>query len=133
MSTARGAQVCLAVAGVALGVLAYRVQMDNLPTTTEARSAAGVVAAWSFLLAGLVAWARRPRNPLGPLMVATCFALLARKYRYSHNEWTFTLAFLVGELGWVLVAHVSLAYPFGRVMDRLEKAFLFVAYVAAVA
>ncbi|HEU5009751.1 MAG TPA: hypothetical protein VFT33_03535, partial [Gaiellaceae bacterium] len=123
----------LAVAGGVLGVLAYEVQMNNLPATTSLRSWAGVVAAWSFLLAGLIAWSRRPRNRLGPLMVLTCFALLARQFRYSHDELAFTAFFLLGEICWVLVGHVTLAYPFGRVTDRLEKAFLWVAYGVAIA
>jgi signal transduction histidine kinase len=125
----------LAIAGVAVGVLAYQVQVDNLPEplTTPLRSAATVVAAWSFLVAGLIAWLRRPRNRLGPLMVATCFALLARQFRYDHDALAFTAFFLLGELAWVLVAHVALAYPFGRVTDRLEKTFLSIAYAVALA
>jgi signal transduction histidine kinase len=132
MTGTRLLQMLLALAGIALGVVAYRVQMDNLPTTTALRSAGSVAAAWSFLLAGLVAWIRRPRNRLGALMVATCFALLARQYRYSHDDIAFSVFFLLGELGWALFAHVSLAYPYGRVADRLERAFLRVAYVVAV-
>ncbi|HLG07449.1 MAG TPA: sensor histidine kinase [Gaiellaceae bacterium] len=125
----------LAVAGVVLGVLAYQVQVDNLPEplTTPLRSMATVVAAWSFLAAGLIAWLRRPGNRLGPLMVATCFALLARQFRYSHDSLEFTVFFLVGELGYVLYTHVALAYPSGRVTDRLEKTFLAVAYTVALA
>jgi hypothetical protein len=132
MSSTRAIQVLLAIAGVVLGVLAYRVQMDNLPLTTTARSQASVVAAWSFLLAGLVAWQRRPENRLGPLMVAVCFALLARQFRYSHDDLAFTVFFLIGELGYALVAHVALAYPSGRVTDRLERAFVRLVYVVAV-
>ena len=125
----------LAVAGVVLGVLAYQVQVDNLPEplTTPGRAIATVVAAWSFLVAGLVAWLRRPSNRLGPLMVATCFALLARQFRYSHDPLAFTVFFLVGELGYVLYTHVALAYPSGRVTDRLEKTFLAVAYTVSLA
>jgi signal transduction histidine kinase len=133
MTGMRWIQIALALAGVVLGVLAYQVQMDNLPNTTALRSAGSVAAAWSFLLAGLVAWARRPSNRLGPLMVATCFALIARQLRYSHDELAFTAFFLLGEIGWVLVAHVAFAYPFGRVTDRVERAFLWVAYVLALA
>lgn len=133
MSRTRALQSFLVVAGVGLGLLAYEVQMNNLPLTTPARSWAGVVAAWSFLLAGLVAWIRRPGNRLGPLMVATCFALLARQFRYSHDELAFTVFFLVGEVCWAMVGHVALAYPFGRVTDRLEKAFVRVAYVVSIA
>ena len=108
-------------------------QIDNLPLTTTARSLATVGAAWSFLVAGLIAWRRRPDNHLGPLMVAVCFALLARQFRYSHDDLAFTVFFLIGELGYALVAHVALAYPSGRVTDRLERAFLGVAYFVAVA
>jgi signal transduction histidine kinase len=120
--------------GIALGVLAYQVQVDNLPDdfTTTARSLASVGTAWAFLLAGLVAWSRRPGNRLGPLMLAAGFALLARQLRYSHDELVFTVFFLVGELAYVLVAHVALAYPTGRVTDRLERVFLGVAYTVAV-
>ena len=133
MTGMRWIQGALAIAGGVLGVLAYEVQVNNLPNTTSLRSWAGVVAAWSFLLAGLIAWSRRPRNRLGPLMVLTCFALLARQFRYSHDELAFTVFFLLGEICWVLVGHVTLAYPFGRVTDRLEKAFLWVAYTVAIA
>jgi signal transduction histidine kinase len=133
MSRTRALQSFLVIAGVSLGLLAYEVQMNNLPLTTSARSWAGVVAAWSFLLAGLVAWIRRPDNRLGPLMVATCFALLARQFRYSHDELAFTVFFLLGEVCWAMVGHVALAYPFGRVTDRLEKWFVRVAYVVAIA
>jgi signal transduction histidine kinase len=126
-------QVLLALAGIVLGVLAYRVQVDNLPNTTEIRSAGSVAAAWSFLVAGLVAWMRRPKNRLGVLMVATAFALLARQFRYSHDDVVFTVFFLLGELGWALFAHVTFAYPYGRVADRVERAFLWVAYAVAIA
>ena len=129
----RWIQATLAVAGLALGVVAYRVQMDNVPTTTVVRSAGSVAAAWSFLVAGLVGWVRRPRNRLGMLMVAAGFALLARQFRYSHDDLAFTFFFLVGELGYVLFAHVTFAYPYGRVTDRVERAFLWAAYVVAIA
>ncbi|MGH3137134.1 MAG: sensor histidine kinase [Gaiellaceae bacterium] len=123
----------LAIAGVVLGVFAYWVQIDNLPQTTSLRSWAGVFAAWAFLVAGLIAWSRRPGNRLGPLMVAVCFALLARQLRYSHDELAFTVFFLLGELGYALYIHVALAYPSGRVTDRWERLFLKVSYTVALA
>ena len=133
MTGMRWIQIALALAGIVLGVLAYQVQMDNVPTTTSLRSWGSVAAAWSFLLAGLIAWVRRPRNRLGPLMVATCFALLARQFRFSHDDLAFPVFFLVGELSWALFAHVTFAYPYGRVADRVERAFLWVAYLVAIA
>jgi signal transduction histidine kinase len=126
------AQAAIGVVGVALGVVAYRVQMDNLPLTTALRSAASVAAAWSFLLAGLITWRRRPDNRLGPLMVAVCFALLARQFRYSHDDLAFTVFFLIGELPFALIAHVAFAYPSGKVTDRIERAFVAITYAVAV-
>ncbi len=44
----------------------------------------------------------------------------------------FPIFFLLGELGWALFAHVTFAYPYGRVADRVERAFLWVAYAVAI-
>ena len=87
-----------------LGVLAYQVQIDNLPETHDARpiDRARSSPPGRSSSPGLVAWSRRPHNRLGPLMVATCFALLARQFRYSHDALAFTVFFLVGELGYAL-------------------------------
>lgn len=121
--------VVLAVVGVVLGVLAYQVQIDNLgPYTTPARSLAIVAVGWSFLLAGLVAWSRRPGNSVGALMIAAGFALLVRQLRYSHDPLVFTVFFALGNLGYGLVAHSVLAYPSGRVADRYERALVKVGY-----
>jgi signal transduction histidine kinase len=123
----------LALGGVTLGVVAYEVQIDDLENNTQARAIASVLAALSFLAAGLFAWSKRRTNPLGRLMVATSFALLARQLRYSHDDVAFTAFTIVGELGYALIAHVALAYPFGRVTDRLERAFISATYLVAVA
>jgi signal transduction histidine kinase len=115
--------------GIALGLVAYDIQVDNLGAgTTSLRAASSVAAAWAFLAAGVAAWSRRPANLLGPLMVATCFALLARQLRYSHDALAFTAFFALGELGYALVAHTALAYPSGRVTDRAERVFLKITY-----
>ena len=126
--------MALVLGGIVLGLVAYDVQIDNLGAgTTTNRAAAGVVAAWAFLAAGIAVWSRRPGNWLGPLMVATCFALLARQLRYSHDALAFTIFFALGELGFALIAHSALAYPSGRVTDRSERRFLAAAYAAVLA
>ena len=122
-------RLALLAAGLALGVIAYRVQIHNLgPYTTPARSWAIVIGAWLFLVAGLVAWSRRPSNRLGPLMTAAGIALLLRQLRYSHDAFLFTVFFVVGELSYWVVAHAVFAYPSGRITDRLERALIKVGY-----
>lgn len=114
-------------ASVALAVLAYEVQVTSLHSPTN-RAIATIVVGLSFVLAGLVAWHRRPANRLGPLMVAAGCALLLRQLRYADEALVFTVFFLLGELGYALVAHSALAYPSGRVTDRLERTLVRVGY-----
>ncbi len=66
-------------------------------------------------------------------MAVTGLALLARQFRYSFDPLAFTVFFALGELGCALVPNVVFAYPTGRVTDPLERAFLKVAYAAALA
>src|SRR5262249_31466318 len=112
--------LALVPAGAALTVLAYEVEADSLHTQ-DGRLVVQLAAAAAFLVAGLLAWWRRPTNRLGPLMVAAGFALLMRHLRYSHDALAFTLFFVFGDLGFALVVHSSLAYPAGRTKDRVER------------
>ena len=99
----RAVRLLLAAAGLVLGVVAYRVQVDNLgESTTPARAAAIVAVAWSFLVAGLIAWSRRPGNRLGPLLATAGIFLLLRQLRYSHDELVFTVFFLLSEVSYAL-------------------------------
>src|SRR6266511_2292448 len=99
------------VAAAVLGVIAYRVQIHNLdvrihgrgPFTTPARASAIVIFGFLFVVAGLVAWRRRPDNRLGALMTVAGFALLLRQLRYSHEPVLFTVFFPVGELSYWVV------------------------------
>lgn len=120
----------LVAAGVALGVVAYEVQIDNLGRyTTPAHAWAIVIGAWLFLLAGVVAWASRPTNRFGPLMIVAGFALLLRQLRYSHESVLFTVFFVIGELSYWVVAQAVFSYPSGRITDRAEKTLIRVGYV----
>jgi len=119
--------IALIVAGAALGVVVYRVQVHDLYSPAN-RAAATVAVGWAFLVAGLAAWARRPGNRLGPLMVAAAFALLARQLRYSHDPVLFTAFFALGDLAYALVGHCVFAYPFGRIRGRAERALVAAGY-----
>jgi signal transduction histidine kinase len=127
----RFARILLGITGVALGLLAYQVQIDNLEPlglTTDARALSSVAAGWAFIFAGIAAWSRRTRNRIGPLMIAAGFALLMRQLRYSHDPLAFTAFLAVGEVCYALVAHSVLAYPTGYVRDKVERIFLGVVY-----
>jgi signal transduction histidine kinase len=124
--------VALAGAAVAVGVLAYRVQVDSLHSPWQ-RAAATAATALVFVVAGLLAWARRPGNRLGPLMVAAGYALLLRQFRYSHEALLFTAFFALGDVWYALVGHAAIAYPGGHVRGRIERIFVRVGYAAVIA
>jgi signal transduction histidine kinase len=115
----------LLAAGAALGVGAYYAQINAL---NRPHAAAQVAVGWAYLVAGLIAWDRRPGNRMGRLMVLTGFALLARQLRYSDNAFLFTVCFILGDVGFALVGHSALAYPTGRVKDRAEHALVIAGY-----
>jgi signal transduction histidine kinase len=120
-------RIALAFAALVLGVMAYRVQVDDLFSSSD-RALAIVAVAWAFFGAGLVAWSKRPSNHLGPLMLVAGLALLLRQLRYDHDPLVFTTFFLLGELSYALVGHSVLAYPTGRVTDRAERALVRTGY-----
>lgn len=118
----------LLILGATLGAAAYQAQTTAL---SSPHALAQVVVGWSYLAAGLVAWARRPANRMGRLLVLTGLALLARQLRYSEEALLFTPFFIVGDVGYALVAYSALAYPSGRVTDRAERALVVAGFTVA--
>ena len=112
---------------VALGVVIYGIQIHDLHSR-ESHALVQVAVGWAFVVSGLVAWLRRPKNRLGALLVAAGIAYLARQLRYSYDAWLFTVFFALGELPYALIPHSVLAYPTGRVLDRAERALVKVGY-----
>jgi signal transduction histidine kinase len=121
----RALSLALLACGVALGISAYYAQTNAL---TSPHAAAQVAIGWAYLVAGLIAWERRPANRMGKLMVLTGLALLARQLHYSDNAFLFTVCFILGDVGFALVGHSALAYPTGRVTDRYERALVIAGY-----
>jgi signal transduction histidine kinase len=128
----RAAALAVAAGAAGLGVVAYRIQVTEL-ASPSGRALATLAVAWSFVLAGLIAWSRRPGNRLGPLMALAGFALLFRQLRYSQDPVLFTTFFALGDLPYALVGHSVLAYPFGRVRDRAERVLIRAGYATVLA
>jgi signal transduction histidine kinase len=129
----RAFRALLAFSGVLLGIYGYHVMRADLHSPVP-NAVASIVVAWTFLAAGIVAWARRPASRMGPLMTVVAFWLLARKLQYSHESAQFTFGYLFGELGFTAAfAHAVLAYPTGRLRTRFERIFIGAGYVLVVA
>jgi signal transduction histidine kinase len=131
---ARVLRAGVVVAGVFLGLYGYHLLRADLHSPV-ANAVASIAVAWTFLAAGIVAWARRPESRVGMLMTFVAFCLLERKLQYSHNDVEFTFGFLFGELGiTVALAHAVLTYPEGRLRLRpvFERRFIATSYAVVI-
>src|SRR6266576_1349404 len=68
----RALRALLVVAGVLLGLYGYHLLRNDLHSSVQ-NAVASVVVAWTFLFAGIVAWARRPHNRMGILMTVVAY------------------------------------------------------------
>ncbi|TMR91427.1 sensor histidine kinase [Nonomuraea basaltis] len=85
----------------------------------------------SYAVSGLVAWWRRPANRIGPLMIVTGFCSLASALNWSGNGAAHAIGQMFDLLPLVLIVHVFLAFPTGRLRLRFERVLVAVGYVAA--
>ena len=85
-----------------------------------------------YILAGLVAWLRRPDSRLGPLMITGGFVSGLSALQLTHVEALFTIGALFDVLPAALFLHVVLAFPDGRLRSSFERALVVAAYAAAI-
>src|ERR671933_74498 len=84
----------------------------------------------AFIGTGAFAWWRRPLNRFGLLMTAVGFAWFIGQMAESNDSVVYTVASFVGPLYLVLVVHLVLAFPTGR-LDAVGRAIVAGAYVTA--
>lgn len=94
-----------------------------------ARALITVLGAWAFVAGGVVAWASRPRNRTGPLMVLTGFLLLAGSLTGTDGELPFTVGLVASPVADAVFVHLLLAFPQGRLHSRIERALVVAAYL----
>jgi signal transduction histidine kinase len=86
----------------------------------------------NYIVAGLIAWWRRPDSRFGLLMVAAGFVNFLATLDWATADVPFTIGVALDLLAPVLFLHVFLAYPSGRLIGRLDRAIVVGAYVAAI-
>ena len=77
-----------------------------------------------YVVAGVIAWWRRPDSRFGPLMVAAGFTMFLSTLAWANRAVPFTIGQAFDPLPAVLFLHVFLAYPSGRLERRVERARL---------
>jgi signal transduction histidine kinase len=111
--------------GVALTVTSNHEEHPALAT------ALGLFVSWSFILAGLIGWSRRPKNRTGMLMVAVGFGVLAGSLSEANQSVPFTLGALLGSLFIAIFIHLLLAYPSGELISGRARTLVIAAYATA--
>ena len=86
----------------------------------------------SFFAGGIVALDRRPRNALGPLMIAYAFSWFFGNWAQLGIPVFPSLLFVTGLLQAPILAHIALAYPSGRLRTTFDRFVLGAFYGTAV-
>jgi signal transduction histidine kinase len=123
----------LAVAGcVAAGAsVALALTSDQLPEP-GLRAALLDWVALPYILAGLIAWRRRPDSRFGPLMVGAGFAVFVGGFQWTSAPLPYTVGLAFDLLAPALFIHVFLAFPSGRLERHAERVVVVAAYSAGI-
>jgi signal transduction histidine kinase len=84
-----------------------------------------------YIGTGAFAWYRRPLNRFGMLMTEVGFAWFLGGLIESNNSIVFTVGNYIGPLYLVLVIHMLLAFPTGRLETPTSRLIVLAAYVTA--
>ena len=86
----------------------------------------------AYVLAGVIAWWRRPESRLGPLMIAAGFGTFVSMLGWSNNDLLRTIGQTLDFLPPILFLHVFLAYPSGRLERPVERVIVAAAYLTGI-
>jgi signal transduction histidine kinase len=92
---------------------------------------AGPIIGGAFIATGLLAWARRPENRFGALMVAVGFTYCLSGLIVSTEPWVFITGLVFIAVPYAILAHLLVAFPTARVRTRSERALVYAIYVTA--
>jgi signal transduction histidine kinase len=119
----------LGAAGLAFGALYLALVFGSDHTDDRGLTAAlGLLVGWSFVGTGLFAWWRRPGNRTGLLMTAAGFAWFATGISAANDDLLHTIGIALDGVFPVVVSHLLMAFPTGRLQTRGERALLAAAY-----
>jgi signal transduction histidine kinase len=84
-----------------------------------------------YILAGVIAWQRRPESRFGPLMIVAGFAIFLSSLGWANAALPHTIGQAFDLLPAIVFLHVFLAFPTGRLEHRLERVLVGVGYFTA--
>ncbi len=110
-------------AGVVLCAISVEVTLSGLTTTNAGFAAvARALMVGVPIAVGLYAWHRRPRERFGPLLLAVGFGWFLTTLAESGNEVVYSVGRVAGWLVEVGLVYLILAFPSGRLTQRVDRA-----------
>jgi signal transduction histidine kinase len=82
----------------------------------------------AYLGVGLIAWQRHPAERIGLLFTIVGYAWFLPALTRLHYPLPFTIGYLTGSLYQASLAHLALAWPYGRLRSRLDIAVVAATY-----
>src|SRR4051812_5064218 len=132
MSSLRAALLALFAAAIAMAAVMVALVLNSDHETDKALAATlGPFIGLSFCGTGIFAWMRRPHNRFGVLMTAVGFAWFLSGLTESNDAWVFTLGVYLAPLYLVLVGHMLLAFPSGRLETTAQRTLIAIGYLTA--
>ena len=126
----RRALWALAIAGaVVLGAQVVLISEAGFVSDQGLWIALDIFIGGGFVGVGLFAWYRRPDNRVGALMVATGFAWLLGLFGLTEPPLLFTVGVLFNNLFVAAAVHLLLAFPSGRLLNKVDRALVAFSYV----
>ncbi len=118
--------------GAGVGVLALTLSSEGR-ASLDVSLVLTVLAGWSFIASGLIAWRHRPEGRLGPIMAAVGFVWLAWRL-LAHSDWSpaFTAALWLSDLWAIVFAFFLVSFPYGRIASKRDYALMAPFVVAVV-
>jgi signal transduction histidine kinase len=84
-----------------------------------------------YILAGVIAWQRRPESRFGPLMVLAGFAMFLSTLAWSNDALPYTIGQAFDLLPAIVFLHVFLAFPSGRLERLFDRVLVGIGYFFA--
>ena len=120
-----------AIAGVALVAAVAVIVLELASDHRDAPVVWAVFAPaviWSFVGTGLYAWAARPENRVGLLMVLLGFGWFLFTLDAANTPWLYTVGLVTGGLWGGVFLHLGLSFPTGRLYTRLDRRLVIAGY-----
>ncbi|HEX7949623.1 MAG TPA: sensor histidine kinase [Candidatus Limnocylindrales bacterium] len=114
-------------------LLPFNSPIPPAEVTTPESQALNAATKLLWLAAVLVSRARQPRNPLWKVMLGYIFASEIWAFGHIPNALAASLTWVFARLDLAVLAHVLVAFPFGRLRGRLDRWAVGASYLLVVA